>query len=56
MRESATMRFIWCAIEVVWYRKAAYESCAWVRTCHDDEETRSWRRERKRLSSLRVPI
>ena len=56
MRDSATIRLMLCATEVVWYRKAAYESCSCVRSCHDEVETRSWRRVRRRLSSVRVPI
>jgi hypothetical protein len=55
MRDSATIRLILCAILFAWYRNTACESCMFILTCHD-EETRSWRRVRKRLSSLRVPI
>ena len=55
MLDIATIRLIMCAIQFAWYRNTACKSCTFVRTCHD-EETRSWRRVRKRLSSLRVPI
>ena len=55
MRDFATIRLILCAILFAWYRNAACKSCMFILTCHD-EETRSWRRVRKRLSSPRVPI
>ena len=55
MRERATIRLILCAIQLAWYRNTACKSSTCARTCHE-EETRSWRRVRKRLSSLRVPI
>ena len=55
MRDFATIRLILCAIRFDSYRNAACKSCMFILTCHD-EDTRSWRRVRKRLSSLRVPI
>ena len=55
MRDFATILLILCAILLDWYRNAACKSSTCARTCHE-EDTRSWRRVRKRLSSLRVPI
>ncbi len=54
MLDIATIRLILCAILFAWCRNMACKSCTFIRTCHE-EETRSWRRVRKRLSSLRVP-
>ena len=55
MRDFATIRLILCTIQFAWYRNTVCKFCMFILTCHD-EETRSWRRVRKRLSSLRVPI
>ena len=55
MLDIATIRLILCAIRFDSYRNAACKSCMFILTCHE-EETRSWRRVRKLLSSLRVPI